>query len=91
MNQILITKTEETRYQFGFALNLEHSNFDIVSDFGQFYKIRRYSESGHILLISETGHIAKIVGRTFETAHQPDIFKPEALCAGRWTDSSRTK
>jgi len=50
-------------------LNFEHSNFDIVSDFGQFYKIRRISDLGHDLIVSETGHIAKIVGGTFETTH----------------------
>jgi len=50
-------------------LNFEHSNFDIVSDFGRFYKIRRYSDLGHDLLGSDTGQIAKIVGETFKTTH----------------------
>ena len=45
-------------------MNFEHSNFDIVSDFGF-----RYSDLGRDLCISEPGHIAKIGDRTFETAH----------------------
>jgi len=44
--------------------NFEHSNFDSVSDFGF-----RYSDINHDLLVSETEHIAKIVGGTFETTH----------------------
>ena len=38
----------------GFVLNFEHSNFDIVSDFGF-----RYSDLGRDLYLSKTGHIAK--------------------------------
>ena len=38
----------------GFVLNFEHSNFDIVSDFGF-----RYADLGRDLYLSKTGHIAK--------------------------------
>ena len=64
MNKIRITKTEKPWCRFGFVLNFEHSNFNIVSDFGF-----RYSDLGHHLRVSETGHIAKIGDRTFETMH----------------------
>jgi len=33
-----------TRCRADFVLNFEHSDFDIVSDFGQFLWIRRYSD-----------------------------------------------
>ena len=64
MNKIRITKTEEPLCRSGFVLNFEHSNFDIVSDFGF-----RYSYLGRDLCLPETGHVAKIGDRTFETAH----------------------
>jgi hypothetical protein len=69
MNKIRITKTEEPGCLPGFVLNFEHSNFDIVSDFGQFYKIRRYSDLGHNLRVSQIGHITILCDRTFETTH----------------------
>ena len=64
MNKIRITKTEEPLCRSGFVLNFEHSNFDIVSDFGF-----RYSDLGCDLCLSVTGHIAKIGDKTFETTH----------------------
>ena len=64
MNKIQITKTEEPLWRSGFVLNFEHSNFDIVSDFGF-----RYSDLSRDLGLSETGHIAKIGDITFETTH----------------------
>jgi len=64
MNQIQITKTEDTRHGSGIVLDFEDSNFDIVSGFGF-----GYSDLGHDLLVSETGHSAKIVGGTFETTY----------------------
>ena len=40
-----MTKTlSHTRCWVDFVLNFEHSDFDIVSDFGQFLWIRRYSD-----------------------------------------------
>jgi len=63
MTKIQITKTSPTDAG-AVVLNFEHSNFDIVSDFGF-----RFSDLGHDLLVSETGQIAKIVGGNFETTH----------------------
>ena len=40
-----MTKTpSHTCYWADFVLNFEHSDFDIVSDLGQFYKIGQYSD-----------------------------------------------
>ena len=64
MNKIRITKTEKPLGRSSFVLNFKHSTFDIVSDFGF-----RYSDLGRDLRLSETGHIAKIGDRTFETTH----------------------
>jgi len=63
MNKIPITKTEESLCRPGFVLNFEHSNFDIVTDFGF-----RYSDLGDLCL-SETIHVAEIGDRDFETTH----------------------
>jgi hypothetical protein len=64
MTKIRMTKTGKPLYRSSFVLNFEHSNFDIVSDFGF-----RYWDFGRDLCLSETGHIAKIRNGTFETTH----------------------
>ena len=69
MNKIRITKTEEPLCRSGFVLNFEHSNFDIVSDFGF-----RYSDLGRDLCLSETGHISEIECITFETLYYLAFF-----------------
>jgi hypothetical protein len=57
-------KTKKPQFRSGLVLNFEHSNFDIVSDFGF-----RYSDLDPDLWLSGTGHIAKTGDRTFEITH----------------------
>ncbi|CAB1079255.1 hypothetical protein D1AOALGA4SA_6970 [Olavius algarvensis Delta 1 endosymbiont] len=61
------------------VLNYEHAGFDIVSDFGQFYKIRRYSDTFSATTVTDFTTVSPESGPAPVLTALPSKAKPEKV------------